>query len=282
MPKLRASVDTLISIVVIAGGAYALTLLFLFLAQSRLIYFPSVPSRALGPGPDSIGLGYENVHILTEDGVRLHAWYVPAREPRGVVLFFHGNAGNISHRLDSLRIFHGLNLSTLIFDYRGYGQSEGKVSEQGTYRDAEASWHYLTKQRGIPASQIVLFGRSLGAAIAAYVASHRRPAALIIESGFVSVQELAAQLYPWLPARRLVRFKYPTGEYVKRAPAPVLIIHSRDDEIIPFAQGRSLFSNAHEPKRFLELRGGHNDGFLISGRHYRDGLGAFLASVLDN
>jgi fermentation-respiration switch protein FrsA (DUF1100 family) len=282
MPNLRASVDTLISVVVIAGGAYALILLFLFLAQSRLIYFPSIPSRALGPGPDSIGLGYENLHILTEDGVRLHAWYVPAREPRGVVLFFHGNAGNISHRLDSLRIFHGLNLSTLIFDYRGYGRSEGRVSEQGTYRDAAATWHYLTERRGIPASQVILFGRSLGAAIAAHVASHRSPAGLIIESGFVSVPELAAQLYPWLPARWLARFRYPTGEYVKRVPAPVLIIHSRDDEIIPFAQGRSIFSQAREPKHFLELRGGHNDGFLVSGRHYRDGLDAFLASVLDN
>jgi fermentation-respiration switch protein FrsA (DUF1100 family) len=275
-------VKTFISIMVMAGGAYALILLFLFLAQSRLIYFPNIPSRALGPGPDSIGLAYATVDILTEDGVRLDAWYVPVREPRGVVLFFHGNAGNISHRLDSLKIFHDLNLSTLIFDYRGYGQSEGKVSERGTYRDAEAAWHYLTKQRGIPASQVVLFGRSLGAPIAAYLASRQRPAALIIESGFVSVPELAAQLYPWLPARWLARFRYPTGEYVNTVSVPVLIIHSRDDEIIPFAHGRSLFVHARDPKKFLELRGGHNDGFLISGRHYFDGLGAFLASVLDH
>lgn len=274
--------NTLISIIVMAGGTYALILLFLFLAQSHLIYFPNIPSRALGPGPDSIGLAYETVDILTEDGIRLDAWYVPAREPRGVVLFFHGNAGNISHRLDSLKIFHDLNFSSLIFDYRGYGRSEGKVSERGTYRDAEAAWQYLTKERRIPASQITLFGRSLGAAIAAYLASRQRPAALIIESGFVSVPELAAQLYPWLPARWLARFRYPTGEYLKTVPAPVLIIHSRDDEIIPFVQGRSLFVRAREPKDFLELQGGHNDGFLISGQHYLDGLGAFLASVSGN
>ena len=281
-PDLRGYVKTLISIIVLAGGAYALIVLFLFLVQSHLIYFPNVPSRALGPGPDSIGLAYETVDILTEDGVSLHAWHVPAREPRGVVLFFHGNAGNISHRLDSLKIFNDLNLSTLIFDYRGYGQSEGKVSERGTYRDAEAVWHYLTKQRGIPPSQIILFGRSLGAAIATYLASRQRPAALIIESGFVSVPELAAQLYPWLPVRWLARFKYPSGEYLNAVSAPVLIIHSRDDEIIPFAQGRSLFVHAREPKEFLELRGGHNDGFLTSGRSYVDGLDAFLASVSGN
>lgn len=260
--------------------AYALTVLFLFLAQSRLIYFPNIPSRALGPGPDSIGLAYEAVDIVTEDGIRLHGWYIPAPEPSGFLLFFHGNAGNISHRLDSLKIFHDLNLSSLIFDYRGYGRSEGELSERGTYRDAEAAWHYLTKQRGIPASQIILFGRSLGAAIAAYLASRQRPAALIIESGFVSVPELGAQLYPWLPVRWLARFKYPTSKFLNMTSVPALIIHSRDDEIIPFAQGRSLFTHAHQPKDFLELRGGHNDGFLISGRHYVDGIGAFLTSVL--
>lgn len=277
----REFVNSVISIMVMAAGAYALIVLLLFLGQARLLYFPNVPSRALGPGPDSIGLAYESVDLLTDDGVRLDAWFVPAREPRGVVLFFHGNAGNISHRLDSLKIFNDLKLSTLIFDYRGYGRSDGKVSEQGTYRDAEAAWRYLTEQRGIPASQIILFGRSLGAAVAAHLALQKRPAGLIIESGFVSVPELAAQLYPWLPARWLARFKYPTSEHLNVFSKPVLIVHSRDDEIIPFNQGRSLFERAREPKHFLELRGGHNDGFLISGQHYVSGLDAFVVSVTD-
>ncbi len=276
----RASVNGFISIILTAAGVYALIVLLLFLGQARLLYFPNVPTRALGPGPDSIGLAYEAVEIITEDGIRLDAWEVPASEPRGVVLFFHGNAGNISHRLDSLKIFHDLNVSTLIFDYRGYGRSGGKVSEQGTYRDAEAAWRYLTKQRRIPSSQIVLFGRSLGAAVAAYLASQQRPAALIIESGFVSVPELAAQIYPWLPVRWMARFKYPIREYLDKVSLPVLIVHSRDDEIIPYAQGTSLFEGAHEPKHFLELRGGHNDGFLVSGRHYFNGLEMFLTSVL--
>ena len=281
MSEKRAFVNSVISFVAMAAGAYALMVLLLFLGQARLLYFPNIPSRAVGPGPDSIGLAYERVELLTDDGVRLDAWFVPAREPRGVVLFFHGNAGNISHRLDSLKIFNDLNLSTLIFDYRGYGRSEGKVSEQGTYRDAEAAWRYLTEQRSVPASQIILFGRSLGAAVAAHLAHHQKPAGLIIESGFVSVPELAAQLYPWLPARWLARFQYPTGEHLKMLSLPVLIVHSRNDEIIPFDQGRSLFERAHEPKQFLELRGGHNDGFLVSGQRYVSGLDAFVVSVMD-
>jgi fermentation-respiration switch protein FrsA (DUF1100 family) len=274
------SLSNILSIVGMAVAAYSVVLLVLFVFQSRLIYLPNTPSRAIGPGPDSIGLTYEPVEITTEDGVRLYAWYVPASERRGVVLFFHGNAGNISHRLDSLKIFNALNLDTLIFDYRGYGRSEGRVSEQGTYRDAEAAWRYLTVERSIPAGEIVLFGRSLGAAIAAYVASRHRPGAVILESGFVSVPDMAAALYPWLPARQLARISYSTGEYLQMVPYPVLIVHSRDDEIIPFEQGRKLFELAHESRHFLELRGGHNDGFLVSGQRYLDGLDNFLVTSL--
>jgi len=280
VPDRRTSLSTVLSIVILVAAGYAAVLLGLYAFQSRLVYFPNMPSRALGPGPDSIGLAYETVEIITEDGIRLDAWYVPAREARGTVLFFHGNAGNISHRLDSLRVFNQLGLSTLIFDYRGYGRSEGKVSEQGIYRDAEAAWRHLTGERGIPAAEIVLFGRSLGAAVAASVASRHRPGALIIESGFVSVPDMAAELYPWLPARWLARIGFPTGDFLEAVSSPVLVVHSRDDEVIPFGHGLRLFEIAREPKQLLELRGGHNDGFLVSGRRYLDGLDAFLAAAL--
>jgi len=272
--------SNILSVIVMAVAAYAVVVLALFVVQSRLIFFPDMPSRALGPGPDSIGLAYEPVEIITEDDIKLHAWYLPAQAPRGVVLFFHGNAGNISHRLDSLRIFNALNLDTLIFDYRGYGRSDGKISEQGSYRDGEAAWRHLTEVRGFAAAETVIFGRSLGAAIAAYVASRHKPGALILESGFVSVPDMAAALYPWLPARRLARIKFPAGEYLQTVSCPVLIVHSRDDEIIPFDQGQKLFELSSEPKQFLELRGGHNDGFLVSGRRYLDGLDSFLAASL--
>ncbi|MGI9356175.1 MAG: alpha/beta hydrolase [Rhizobiaceae bacterium] len=272
--------NNIFSIAAMAAAVYSMVVLALFVFQSRLVYFPNMPSRTIGSAPDSIGLAYETVAITAEDGINLHAWYIPALKRRGVVLFFHGNAGNISHRLDSLKIFHELNLDTLIFDYRGYGRSDGKVSEQGTYRDADAVWRYLTVERGIPAADIVLFGRSLGAAIAAYVASRHGPGAIVLESGFVSVPEMAATLYPWLPARQLARIGYPTGEYLQAASRPVLIVHSRGDDIIPFDQGKKLFELANEPKHFLELRGSHNDGFLVSRRHYLTGLDKFLAASL--
>lgn len=279
MMKKLQTMNIVVSITVLAVSAYAVIVLALYLLQPRLIFFPDVPSRSLGPGPGSIGLPYETVNFSTEDGIRLHAWFVPSPEPRGVVLFFHGNAGNISHRLDSLKIFNELGFSTLIFDYRGYGESEGKVTEPGTYRDAEAAWRYLIEQRGFAASQIVLFGRSLGAAVAAHLASRHDPAALIMESGFVSVPELAAKLYPWLPARMLARFRYAAGDYLKTVSCPVLIAHSRDDEIIPYDQALALFEHAAEPKQLLTFRGGHNDGILVSGRNYRDELNSFLTSV---
>ncbi len=274
------SSSNVLSVFGTVAAVYAILILLLFVFQARLIYYPNVPSRNLGPSPDSIGLAFESINITTEDNVRLHGWYVPARERRGVVLFCHGNAGNISHRLESLNLFNHLSLDVLIFDYRGYGRSEGKVSEQGTYRDGEAVWRYLTKERGVASDEIIVFGRSLGAAIATYVASEHGPAGLIVESGFVSVPNMAAELYPWLPARWLTRIIYPNNEYLQRISSPVLIIHSRDDELIPFNHGRELFDLARQPKSFLELRGSHNDGFLISGQHYIEGLDSFITGLL--
>lgn len=255
--------------------------LVLVLFQSRLIYYPNVPSRAVVATPERVNLAYEPVEIVTEDGVRLDGWFVPAPgEARGALLFFHGNAGNISHRLDSLRIFAGLGLDVLIFDYRGYGRSEGSVSERGTYLDAEAAWRHLTEERGIPQTRIVLFGRSLGAAIAAHLAARHEPAALILESSFTSAPDLAAQYYRIYPVRWLARFRYSAKEELGSVRCPVLIVHSRDDEIIPVRHGRELFAAAKPPKEFLELRGGHNDGFLVSDRTYVDGLDDFLSRYL--
>jgi fermentation-respiration switch protein FrsA (DUF1100 family) len=275
------SLSSIWSLLLVALGAYLVLGLLLFLFQAHLLYYPNIPSRAVTAAPDRIGLAYEPIEFVAEDGVRLDGWFVPAAgKARGVLLFFHGNAGNISHRLDSLRLFHGLGLAVLIFDYRGYGRSQGKVSEPGTYLDAEAAWRYLTEERSVPADDIMLFGRSLGAAVAAYLATKRRPRALIMESSFTSVPDFAASYYRIYPVRWLARFRYDAMEYLRSVDCPVLIVHSRDDEIIPFRHGRQLFAGAKEPKAFLELRGGHNDGFLVSGRDYLDGLDAFLSEHL--
>jgi fermentation-respiration switch protein FrsA (DUF1100 family) len=192
------------------------------------------------------------------------------------VLLFHGNAGNISHRLDYAAMFDRLRLSTLLVEYRGYGRSTGSPSEQGTYRDATASWRWLTQTKGVPASDIVLFGESLGGAVAAWLAARERPRALVLASTFTSIPDLAAEFYPFLPVRWLSRFDYNTLDALSRVNAPVLVAHSRTDDIIPYSHGERLFAAAREPKSFLELRGGHNDGFVFMRPEWVSALGAFL------
>jgi fermentation-respiration switch protein FrsA (DUF1100 family) len=270
--------SALVSVIVTAAGAYVALLLFVWFGQSSLLYLPSLPTRELAATPQSIGLAYDDVTLRTEDGVRLHGWFVPAPTPRATLLFFHGNAGNISHRLDSLRIFHELGLSVFIFDYRGYGRSDGSPSEAGTRNDARAAWRYITDTRAVPASEVVLFGRSLGAAIAAWLAGQYRPGALIVESTFTSVPDMASELYWWLPARHLARFQYATRDYLKATMCPVLVVHSPNDEIIPFHHAEALYAAAHEPKELLRLTGSHNEGFLLSGAAYTRGLDQFLTT----
>ena len=270
-----------IGTLLVGGGAIYLALLVIvYLLQSRMLYFPNLPGRSLDATPGDAGLEYEDVAITTADGVTLHGWHIPAAASRGTVLFFHGNAGNISHRLDSIALFHRLGLDVLIPEYRGYGQSEGRPSEAGTYRDAEAAWKWLTQARGVPPDRIAVFGRSLGGSIAAWLAAEHTPAGLMVESSFVSVPELAAGLYPFLPARLLSRFSYDTAAYLGRRVCPVLVVHSRHDEIIPFEHGQRLFEAAREPRQFLEILGSHNDGFLMSGQLYRDGVEAFFDQIL--
>jgi len=259
-----------------AAGIYLILGLLLFFFQSSLLYFPNTPSREIFATPKSIGLGYESVTIETDDGLSLDGWFIPAADPRGVLLFFHGNAGNMSHRLESIKVFNDLRLSIFIFDYRGYGRSDGKPSEQGIYRDAAAAWRYLTERRQIAKESIVFFGRSLGGAIAAHLAGRNCPGALILESVFTSVPDLASQLYPIFPVRWLSRFRYQAKSSLKSVACPVLVVHSRHDEIVPFRHGRALYDAANEPKQFLELHGGHNDGFLVSGQKYLDGIDGFL------
>ncbi|KPK39595.1 MAG: lysophospholipase [Gammaproteobacteria bacterium SG8_47] len=273
------SLTGIVSLILLIVGAYAAFLLFLYLTQHRLLYYPELPSRMVSITPAAIGLDYEAVTLQTSDGVRLDGWWIPApalRPPRATVLFLHGNAGNISHRLDSIGLFHNLGLAVLIIDYRGYGRSEGRPSEQGTYLDAAAAWAYLTQQRGLRPGSIIVFGRSLGGAVAAHLAVEHEPGALILESTATSMPDLAAQLYPFLPARWLTRFHYDARRALASIACPVLIVHSRNDEIIPFSHGEGLYASAREPKDFLELRGGHNDGFLATGRRYVAGLDQFI------
>ncbi len=258
-------------------GIYLGLLLLLYGMQSRLIHLPGVPGRELIATPAEIGLDWDDVTLETEDGVQLHGWYLPGPDDtRHTVLFFHGNAGNISHRLDSLEIFHDLGAAVLIIDYRGYGRSEGSPSEEGLYRDGRAAWDYLAEQRDVPPGEIIAFGRSLGAAVAAHVATERDVGGVILESAFTSAPDMAAELYPIFPVRQLARIHYPTRKFVQDLQVPLLVVHSPEDEIIPFHHGEAIYEAAREPKQFLRIQGDHNTGFMRSGETYTDGLADWL------
>lgn len=266
----------LIALVVMAG--YGLLAGIVYLRQDSMLYYPV---REISATPADIGLSFETVALRTADGITISAWFIPSERQRGALIFCHGNGGNISHRLDSIRIFHRLGLSVLIFDYRGYGGSEGSPGEEGTYLDASAAWHYLVAERQVRPEKIVFFGRSLGAAVAAEAALRHRAGALIMESGFTSVPDLGQALYPYLPVRLLAKHRYASIEKVSGIEMPKLFVHSPDDEIIPYSHGTALFAKAAEPKQMLTIRGGHNDGFLVSGELYLEGLERFLAAHLD-
>jgi uncharacterized protein len=245
------------------------------LFQSHLIYYPHI-GRDMVATPRTHGLDYEEVEIPTDDGEKLAAWWVPVTRPRGTVLMFHGNAGNISHRIDYLRMFHRLGYSSLIIDYRGYGRSTGIPSEEGTYRDALAAWRHLTKQRGIAADDIVLFGESLGGAVASWLAARHAPRALVLASTFTSVPDLGQEIYWFLPVRLISRFSYDNLANLKAIDAPVLIAHSRGDEIVPYGHAKRLYAAARAPKAMLELRGGHNDGLIFMRDEWVRTLAGFL------
>lgn len=268
----------LILLLCIAGLYFGIAIL-LAGCQTRILYQPHF-GRAWVGTPDQLGMAWESVQLETGDGVLLDAWWVPARNPRAALLFFHGNAGNISHRLHSIRQFHDLELSVLIIDYRGYGRSEGRPSEEGTAKDARAAYEWMLRYSGFPAEQLVVFGRSLGAAVAAELVREHSSAALILESPFRSVPDLARSLYPWLPLGPLIRYRYPTERYVSDISVPILVIHSPDDELVPFSHGRAVYEAAESPRQFLEIRGGHNTGFRDSEPEYSQGILSFLTTQL--
>ena len=263
------------NILIPVGIAYAAVLLLVFVFQSRLVFFPGTGREAMVT-PQTYGLKFETVGIQTADGETLHAWWVPAEGARGTVLFFHGNAGNISHRLDYLLMFNRLRYSTLIVDYRGYGRSTGTPSEAGTYRDAEAAWEYLRHAKMAQPQDVVIAGESLGGAVATWLAAEVSPRAVVLFSTFTSVPDLGAQVYWFLPVRLLSRIGYDNRENLKRIHAPVFIAHSRDDDIVPYSHGKQLYEVANEPKSFLEMRGGHNEGFIFTQPEWVAQLGAFL------
>lgn len=258
-------------------AVYAVACLAAFALQRRLVYFPGRPG---GPTPAQRGMAFEDVTLTTSDGVRVHGWLVGAPRPRGVVLVCHGNAGTIADRLPLAEAFMAMGWSCFLLDYRGYGQSEGQPSEDGTYRDAEAGHEHLTRAAGFDPAQVVVYGESLGGGVAIELARRRPVAACVVESTFTSLPDIGARAYPWLPVRLLSRLRYDNRAKIGRLAVPVLVIHSQQDEVVPFAHGQALFEAAREPRQLLVTTGGHNDGGFLRSEQHRGAVQQFLGSVL--
>ena len=250
------------------------------LFEKKLIYFP-YPELELTP--TDLGLSFDEVTLHTEDDLRLHGWFLPAPHSPDVVrtvLVCHGNAGNISHRLDrALFIQSKLNWNVFLFDYRGYGRSEGSPDEKGTYADGRAAYRYLL-DRGIRPDHIVLFGESLGAAVAVQLAQEKEAAALVLESPFTSIPDMARAVYPFLPLARWVSTRYDNLDKIPSIGMPLLILHGTGDRAVPFEQGERLFRAASEPKTFVAIPGaGHNDTFLVGGDDYWNAWAELIDSL---
>ncbi len=265
----------MIKILLIVLAGLALLGVLGFFLQPALIYFPE---SNLEGSPKDLGLPYQDVWLESSQGNQIHGWFIPGPQGEGssTVLFLHGNAGNIAHRLDLLRIMPELGLSCLIIDYQGYGQSQGRPSEENMYQDAHVAWDFLINQKNLAPEQVVLWGHSLGGPVAAHLARAKAPAALILDSTFISLPEMGQKLYYVLPVKWFARFDYATQEYLEQTEAPVLIIHSPEDELVPIEMGRQLYQAAPGVKEFLEVRGGHDNSYVTSFDLYIKGVEDFL------
>lgn len=245
--------------------------------EKRFVFFPTSSVECT---PAQLAIAYEDAFFATEDGLRLHGWYV-AGTTDVTCLWFHGNGGNVGHRVTELALLHHrLGTNLLIFDYRGYGRSEGIPSEQGTYRDARAALRYLRERSGVAGERIVYFGHSLGTAVAVELATANPPLGLILVSPFASVRDMARLAFPRLPGGWLVRNRYNSLARISNIGCPLLILHGDQDDTIPISQGRKLFDAAGPPKRFQSLPGtGHNDTFDSGGPAYWSTLEEFLSGL---
>ncbi len=237
------------------------------------------PTRDVELAPEDVGLRGEDVFLDTEDGVRIHAYWLPAPAADRAILFLHGNAGNASHRLPNAAALVGLACHVLLLDYRGYGRSEGKPSEQGSYRDARAALDHLLGERGIPADRVVIFGRSLGGAVAVDLAQGRALAGVVLESTFTSAGAVARTIFG-RPAAWLMGNRFDSAGKIADLRSPLLFFHGDRDDIVPFELGQQLFELAPEPKAFETIRGaGHNDTVMVGGRAYLERFRQFLDHV---
>ena len=257
---------TLLAGALLLGGAR--------LVGRSLVFFPE---REIEQTPADWDLPFEDVSFLTLDGVQLHGWFVPG-DREVTLLWFHGNSGNISHRLENLKLLHDrLGVNIFIFDYRGYGRSDGRISEQGTYLDGEGAVLYLRSRGDIRADRVVLFGRSLGSAVAVDVATRYPAYGLILESPFTSVSDIAKRSFRFLPWGRIIGIRYDSLSKIRGISGPLLVLHGDRDDVVPMENGQRLFRAAPSPKEFYVVEGaGHNDTYTVGGEEYFATLRRFV------
>lgn len=245
--------------------------------ERSFIFFPE---KTITTTPSDFAIDFEDVYFMTADGVRLHGWFIPG-ENNITWIWFHGNAGNISHRLENLSLIREyLGVNIFLFDYRGYGWSEGEVSEEGTYRDADAALVHILSRQDVDPAKIVLFGRSMGCAVAVDLAYRNELCALIIESPFTSISDMARKAVPLLPIGAFIHTKYDSLSKIGSVSCPVLVIHGDQDEVVPIEFGWRLYQAANEPKEFYTIvDSGHNDTYAVGGEGYFSELTAFLAKL---
>ena len=229
------------------------------------------PTRDAESAPEDAGRPAEEVWLTTPDQLRLHAWFFAAEKtsPRArfVVLFCHGNGGNLTSRPGYYHAILATGVNLFAFDYRGYGRSDGEPGEAGTYTDAATAYAWL-RARGFAAEHILVWGESLGGGIASHVAATQRVGGLMLQSTFTSIPDIGAELFPWLPVKLLARIRYDTHARLAEINCPVVVLHSRADGMIPFAHAEKNFAAAREPKALLELQGDHNDALLANRAAY--------------
>lgn len=247
------------------------------LLEKRLVF---VPSREMTSHPGTVGLAYEELFLTASDGARLRAWWLPGPSAESpVILCLHGNGGNLSNRTDKMRLFHDAGAAQLWLDWRGYGESDGRPSETGLYRDALAGWAWLNAVKFVPAARLALYGESLGCGPAIELATRVPAAGLVVDSGFTSIPEMARRVLPGLPAFLLAN-RFDNRARLPRVTIPTLFLHSPDDDVVPYDMAlRNLGASGASRKKLVDLKGSHNEGFLETGPAYVQAVRDFLAAL---
>ena len=248
--------------------------------EKKIIFHPAKFPEGYW-NPVSLGLKVQDISFQSEDGVNLHGWFVPTSGARATLLWFHGNAGNLSHRLDNIQRLLPLNLNIFIFDYRGYGKSEGEPDEQGIYKDLQAAYNKVLELERVSVDSLFLFGRSLGGICAVETALNNSARGLILESVFTSASDMSRKIMPLIPLGWAIRSKLDAINKVPELKLPKLFLHGDMDEIVPFDLGRKLYEAAADPKNFYNIRGaGHNDTYIMGGPDYYNSLDEFITETL--